>query len=268
MRLKKQNDELVGKRFGKLTVLQYEMPIRAGLHGTYKCICDCGNISNVRKESLLSARTKSCGRCGRYEIEKGMRFGHLVAEEYVGVHNHLRSWKCFCDCGNSAIISEGELRRGVRKTCGCGTGCGHIVEGARNHGLSRTRLYRIWAGMKRRCFSPKCEKYPLYGERGITVCKEWMNFKPFYDWAYSNGYTDTLSIDRIDSNGNYEPSNCRWATSSEQVRNTRANKWFSYNGETHLLCDWARKVDVSPETIKRRFEQYGSPYGKGGESSA
>lgn len=89
----------------------------------------------------------------------------------------------------------------------------------KRHGMTGTRIHNLWISMRQRCNNSKASNYQYYGGRGITICKEWNRFENFRDWAYASGYTDTLSIDRINGDGNYEPSNCRWTTIVEQNRN-------------------------------------------------
>lgn len=118
------------------------------------------------------------------------------------------------------------------------------------HNETKTRLYGIWAGMKQRCFNEKDHCYQNYGARGITVCDEWKNdYVAFSMWAKQNGYTDELSIDRIDTNGNYEPSNCRWATAKTQARNKRNSIYLTYNGETKHITEWAEATGQSLCTL-------------------
>jgi hypothetical protein len=130
-------------------------------------------------------------------------------------------WLCRCNCGTKQIIFGGNLRSGKTTQC---VNCKKI-EAKKNpyafkHGMSKTNTYRIWYGMKERCYNTKNEKYKDYGGRGISVCDNWKN-------SFENFYTDMgerprgLSIDRINNNGNYEPSNCRWATPTQQMKNTR-----------------------------------------------
>ena len=127
----------------------------------------------------------------------------------------------------------------------------------KTHGIRNTRIYEIWKDMKKRCFNPNCAAYHLYGGRGIIVCEKWKdNVKDFYDWAMQNGYTDKLTLDRIDVNGNYEPSNCRWVTKKEQANNTRRNHQISYNGKTQTLQQWADELGISRVSLRHRICDY------------
>lgn len=119
----------------------------------------------------------------------------------------------------------------------------------------KSRLYGIWCAMKRRCFNQNVESYKYYGARGVNVCNEWLDYIPFRDWALSNGYSDDLSIDRIDVNGDYEPSNCRWADIETQMNNTRSNKRITYNGEKHTIAEWSRITGIHPTTIGSRIRK-------------
>ena len=162
----------------------------------------------------------------------GMRFGKLEAIERVGSDKHRHStWLCKCDCGNEIVVRSDSLIRGLQVSCGC-----YNIEQIRNrsitHGKANTRLYNIWRGIKKRCFVESEVFYKDYGGRGITICDEWKDdFEMFYEWSMQNGYREDLTIDRIDVNGNYEPTNCRWATLIEQQNNTRKNRFLTFNGE-------------------------------------
>lgn len=146
----------------------------------------------------------------------GQRFGRLVAIERID-----KRWKCICDCGNTTLSDSYQLRNGITVSCGCyhAEQCG---DQHRKHGYTKTRLYRIYYKMKERCFREKNDNYKYYGGLGVTICKEWLNdFATFASWAMANGYKENLTIDRINPEGNYEPSNCRWITIQEQQKNKR-----------------------------------------------
>lgn len=126
------------------------------------------------------------------------------------------------------------------------------------HGASKTRLYSIWTAMKRRCMNPNCADFQNYGGRGIGICNDWINsYEEFSDWAYKNGYSNALTIDRIDVNGNYEPMNCRWVSKPFQSNNRRSNKLLTYNGKTQNLKKWAEDTGISRNTISSRLNLYG-----------
>jgi hypothetical protein len=163
---------------------------------------------------------------------KGKRFGRLTVIEFAYVDNRREArWICQCDCGNTTNDTRGsQLRRGKATSCGCFRNEQSSIR-ASKHKKSNTRVYSIWTDMKKRCFNVQCKRYPDYGGRGITVCEGWRNnFEAFYEWSIANGYADNLTIDRIDVNGNYEPSNCRWITIQEQQLNKRNNKGARYDG--------------------------------------
>ena len=152
----------------------------------------------------------------------------------------------------SEILDSGERktwngkynRRGDKRGC-IGT-----------HGMANSRLYDCWTDMKRRCYNQRNKRYDRYGGRGIQVCDEWVaSFRSFYDWAMSHGYQDNLTLDRINVDGNYEPSNCRWVTRAEQNKNTSRNHYITINGVTKTMSDWAREYGVSPDLIKDRINK-------------
>lgn len=128
---------------------------------------------------------------------------------------------------------------------------------SKKHGLKYTRIYQTWADMKRRCYNKNDKAhYPDYGARGIVVCDEWKNdFMAFYNWAIKNGYNDTLTIERVDVNGIYEPCNCKWATKEEQNRNKRTNRKISFCGKTLCVSEWARLTGIEKNTLKERLNR-------------
>ncbi|WP_339260903.1 hypothetical protein [Lysinibacillus sp. FSL K6-3209] len=122
----------------------------------------------------------------------------------------------------------------------------------KTHGQSGTKLYYVWVEMRQRCRNVKSKKYKHYGGRGIQVCNEWQKFENFFKWSHSNGYKEGLSLDRIDVNGNYEPTNCRWATQLVQVNNTRKTPMYYYKGKEQSLADWARELNLNYYTLRSR----------------
>lgn len=189
----------------------------------------------------------------------GQRFGKLYVIKYHHSNNGAY-WLCKCDCGNETILRGSYFRYGSTKSCGCGSkeqarkNCEkHRLSG---HLMSRTRIYEIWKNMKRRCYSETNKRYANYGGRGITICQEWQNdFYAFYDWAMANGYTDDLTLDRINVNGNYEPSNCKWSTWKEQANNQTRNHYITYNGETKTLKQWSEAFSIPYGAFQHRVKR-------------
>lgn len=137
-------------------------------------------------------------------------------------------WECRCDCGTVQLVNGANLRKGLTLSCGClnsEKAAEHCRDMAK-HNMYRSRLYRVWCGMKARCETPSARNYKNYGGRGISVCAEWQEFVPFHEWAMANGYDETAAfskctIDRIDVNGDYCPDNCRWVDMKIQNNNKR-----------------------------------------------
>ncbi len=162
----------------------------------------------------------------------GQRFGRLTVVERAENKGKPTVWLCKCDCGNEKIVRGSDLKNGHTQSCGCFhkeivtnvlvSTCNKDKD---SHGKSRTRLYSIWRSMKARCLNENHKHFQNYGNRGITICEEWQNnFRAFYDWAMSNGYSDELTLDRKDNDKGYSPENCRWATWHEQRINQRRCK--------------------------------------------
>ena len=153
------------------------------------------------------------------------KFGRLKVIKYYGSNKNGRAlWLCKCSCGNERVVLGNSLLNKSTFSCGC-----YNKEHSKNihtkHSLSYTKLYKVWQGMKTRCYNPNFMYYCNYGGREIAICKEWKdNFSKFYKWAIENGYREGLTIDRINNDGNYEPSNCRWITRAEQNRNQRKTR--------------------------------------------
>ena len=186
----------------------------------------------------------------------GRRFGRLVVLCEGNKKGKNTTWHCKCDCGKELDIIAYNLKDGHTRSCGC-LALDVNSKLHKKHGDTKTRLFRTWQHMLSRCYNCNVKGYKNYGGRGISVCREWIDsFSDFRDWALRNGYNEELSIDRINVNGNYEPSNCRWTTSKVQANNKRNNRLLTYKGQTKTLSEWADIVKISSVAIKARIDMY------------
>lgn len=245
--------DLSSQKFGKLTAIKR---VNVGNIWKWECKCDCGNTTYVSTGCLRNGTTKGCG-CFQIKDLSNQKFGRLTAIKIVGKNKSgSRKWLCICDCGNETVVEQYRLSSGQTKSCGC-----LKKENKYVHGLSRSRINKIYRLIKNRCYNKNSSSFKDYGGRGITICKEWVDkengFKNFYEWSMNNGYSEELTIDRIDVNGNYEPSNCRWVDRKTQQNNTRRNDYIEYNGEVHTLSEWAEIININKKTLYNRLHKYG-----------
>lgn len=183
----------------------------------------CQGITRAQQLGRLRSRSRRLPMPPLNDLT-GKRYGRLTVMKRSAVKKGHTIWSCVCDCGNLIEAEAYNLTTGHTQSCGC-LQKERASESNSTHRMRNTRLYRIWSSMHTRCYRPSYHAFADYGGRGIAICDEWLHsFENFRDWALSHGYSDDLSIDRIDVDGNYEPGNCRWATWSEQNRNKRIFK--------------------------------------------
>ena len=192
----------------------------------------------------------------------GKRFGKLIALRFDHSERNNKTtrqfWLFQCDCGKLKVMRKDVVTSGHNISCGCE----HekiikaTIERKTKHGLHKTTLYKKWKSIKGRClYNAKDKRQKNYKNRNIIMCQEWQDdFLNFYNWALANGFEEGLTIDRINNDGNYEPSNCRWVDMKHQGRNRRTNKFITFQNETHCLSEWAEKIGISRNTLLNRLK--------------
>lgn len=273
-KIEKEKKDLILSRIGQVHG-DYEIVSAESLGDNPQYVLRCTECGAEKRISANSFDKRTNFHCGKHYVQT-VKFD----ESYIGrkknflkviaisrfPHNNHRAFLCECDCGNTKLIEPAQWEQELVKSCGCKkTELSKEIN--TKHGLSKTRLYGIWQGMNDRCFNSKSQSYSNYGGRGITVCHEWLGEQGllnFIDWSENNGYTDNLSIDRINVNGNYEPSNCRWADWVTQNNNRRPKEeWkerekpFEFEGKRYFLYELCEIFNTSEPAIRYRMNKLG-----------
>lgn len=250
--------DITNQKFGKLTVVERESNNRHG-QAMWLCKCECGKTTVVNGCDLRNGRTKSCGceahiQPTNFKDITGMTFNRLTALYLQPYKKHGRSvWHCLCTCGKEVDVTGKELRTNKVKSCGC---LRIDFPNRTTHGMTDTPIYRKWSMMKTRCNNQKRDHYQWYGGKGIKVCNEWLSFENFYSWAMANGYRDDLTIERIDINKDYEPSNCKWIPLKQQAFNKTNTRRLTFNGKTQSLTEWSIELGWKPWVLSTRLNKY------------
>lgn len=200
----------------------------------------------------------------KIEVTEGQKYGKLTIIKEVSPIGSKRRILCKCDCGNIKEYSMDRVIHGRTQSCGCLRNEMFLIH-RNNNGTSvypkkatASKLYKIWNAMKCRCYTVSSGAYFKYGAKGIRMCDEWKNdFMAFYNWALANGYSDELTIDRIDYRGNYEPSNCRWADIRTQANNKSNVRKYEYNGELHTMTEWSEIMNINYGALWERLNVLG-----------
>lgn len=254
-----------GRKFGHLTYIRdaKAKTLPSGQKPrTIRCKCECGSVKNYLLLHVIRGRITHCNKC--YKPSKdiqsviGSKYGYLEVVSDLGTKviagRRFRIVKGRCVCGKEKTYRLSDIKN--RKSCGCLSSL-IISKKITKHGLKDHPLYSHWNNMKNRCANENVESFGYCGAKGVRVCKEWVNdFKCFYDWAISNGWKDGLTLDRHPNTlGNYEPSNCRWATNQQQANNKTNNVKHFYNGEEKTLSEWASIYGFSYKSAHRRINK-------------
>lgn len=256
--------DITGMRFGYVIVIKETDPIvrnNGNIERRWLCRCDCGNQVIINRSTLKEGTSTSCGcKTKPIEIKPGDRFNKLLILKQVEnvrekTGHKRRAFLCRCDCGNIVIIKGHDFNKN-RISCGhCGK---NKSKEKTKKDIKVDKLYRIWYGMKKRCEDPQNHAFHYYGGKGVRICNEWKGdngYDNFKTWAMNNGYSDKLSIDRINPNGDYSPDNCRWADSKTQMRNRTNNIHINFNGEMKVLSEVVEETGVKYGMLYSRIKK-------------
>lgn len=232
------NREYIGEKINEWKILDFKQDEHGG---KWLCECKCGEQKWQKVYNIKNGKSKMCAKCSgksrrkpKEERKIRIRFDSNKGWEEENVFEGTYK----------EYLEECKKRREERKK-----------KKDKKVAISYDRLYKIYTGIKERCYNKNSKKYKNYGGRGIIICEEWLKYKSFYEWAKSNGYKENLTIDRIDVNGNYEPQNCRWATMKEQANNKRNNFYIMYENQKYTLQELADKYKINRTTLKCRLER-------------
>ena len=255
--------DMAGQTFGMLKVLERVGSDNEG-KALWRCEClACGNKNYITtgKQIRRKSKRKTCGCMqGKEKNISGMKFGKLTAIKKVGSQqDHHSIWKCICDCGKYKDVPIQYLLDGTTKSCGCNSVLRGKDSPKAKHLMTKTRLYHVYSGMKKRCYNSNDTYYKYYGGKGIKVCQEWLDdYMNFYNWAIQNGYDENAeymqcTIDRKNYNGDYCPENCRWVTNSVQAINKSNTLKYEINGITKSLNEWCVEYGIKYSVVYNRL---------------
>lgn len=256
--------DMIGQRYGLLTVIE-KAPDREHENSKptkmWKCVCDCGNTVICSRQALTSGEKKDCGcvKEGKYLV--GKRYGKLVIRKIIREKGREARVECICDCGNIATPLLSRVINNKVYSCGC-----YRAEKSKEihtkHNMSKTRIYKVWKKINDRCNNPGNKSFHYYGGRGIKICDEWSGehgAENFIKWAYENGYDENApkgeyTIDRIDVDKDYAPSNCRFVSMRVQNNNTRKTIKKVINGEELTVSEISEKYGIRKDKIRYRIK--------------
>lgn len=251
--------DLTGEQYGNWSVLRWAPRGPSG-QTRWLCRCACGTERIVSGTNLRAGCSRSCGCSTAESLPKahdlsGRVFGRLTAIARIPPYgNNKTLWECVCACGRKTRSAASNLKSGMSKSCGC-ISIEKKRARSREHPPKPKSEYAAWRGMRRRCLSSSSASYHRYGGRGITICDRWRdsfdNFIADMGMKPSPGH----SLDRVNNDGNYEPGNCRWATMTEQLRNTSTNRYITLNGETMPLSAWVERTGLPGGCIANRLDR-------------
>jgi len=247
MKSKIDVNDIIGKTFNEITVLSYSHrdDSRGYPRHFYNCKCSCGKEFKCIRNQIISNKTKSCGHLNHVIKDiSGNKYGRLKVISFSHTKNGRSFYNCICDCGKECIIARDALVDGRTKSCGCYSSEVHSNL-RKSHGMSKTRIFRIWQHILGRCLNPNNDAYSRYGGRGIFVCDEWeKSFENFYNDMGEEYYRmaeiygeSNISINRIDNNDGYYKANCEWATQKTQLNNRSNNVYVTINGIRYTLLE-------------------------------
>lgn len=267
-----QFQDLTGQQFGDIFVNSYNKESSIDKKcSMWNCKCvKCGHVSIKSIQQLkriIKLNSSGCPNCNGYWLV-GSKFGRWTVLERGQDRKYPKGnkkivWKCRCDCGTIGEVTTRDLITGHSKSCGCfkneKTAARNKEKGKWNGDSGKEEyslLFTIWNNMRLRCEYASHPSYYRYGGRGIKVCSEWQDWFIFKEWALTHGYEKGLSIDRIDIDKGYTPSNCRWVTRKEQANNTSINHYIAYKNKTQTLMQWCEELNLNYRTIKSRIDNY------------
>lgn len=254
-------EQYVGLKYGKLNIIScFRKRLYGKINIVCTCKCDCGNVSECAYSNLKNGNATSCGCTNKFDFSKYKGKTYHGIEILDLIDNNKKTIKCKCHCGSIFTCLLQDLTAKKRYIVGC-SNCLRPEENIKskyswNKKTESRRLDGIYYGILDRCYNKNNKSYQHYGRRGIVVCDEWKeNKNSFIDWSLNNGYNDFLQIDRINVNGNYEPSNCRWVDVITQANNRRNNRIIEYNGGRYTLSQIAKLFNINYATLCSRIRK-------------